>query len=113
MESELNIEEKNIQKQIEEGKIDALLSYIPFLCFIPLFKRNINQFAKKHVKQGLLLLIIEIIALFFLIEVVSKIFWSFVLISCFSFALIGISKVIAGKEMKIPFVGNIFEKYDI
>ena len=104
---------KSIAVQIEEGKIDAVLSYIPFLCFIPLFKSNLNDFAKKHVKQGLLLLIVEIIALFFLIDIVSEIFWTLMLIACFVFALAGISKSLAGKTMKIPFIGNIFEKYDI
>jgi len=105
--------DKNIEEQVEEGKTDAILSYIPFLCFIPLFKSNLNDFAKKHVKQGMLLLIIEITALFFLVDMVNDIFWTMVLIGCLGFALIGISKSRAGKEMKIPYIGTIFEKYDI
>ena len=105
--------EKNTRTQIEEGKIDAVLSYVPFLCFIPLFKSNLNYFSKKHAKQGLLLLVIEIIALFFLIDFVNDIFWIVVLMACCLFALAGISKSLAGKEMKIPLIGNVFEKYDI
>jgi len=97
----------------DESKILAVLSYIPFLCFIPLFKSNINNFTKKHLKQGLLLLIIEVIALFFLIEIFSKIFWSFILFMCFGFAIIGILTALSGKEIKIPAIGTIFEKYDI
>ncbi len=104
---------KNLFEQLEEGKIYAVLSYIPFLCFIPLFKTDINEFTKKHIRQGFLLLIIEIIALFFLVEIFSKIFWTLVLVVCFFFALIGIVKSLAGKEMRIPIIGNIFEKYDI
>jgi len=104
---------KSIEEQIEQGKTDAILSYIPFLCFIPLFKSDLNDFAKKHVKQGLLLLIIEIIALFFLVDLFNDIFWTFVLIGCLVFALNGIAKSQAGKEMKIPYIGTIFEKYDI
>lgn len=105
--------DKNLEEQVEEGKTDAILSYIPFLCFIPLFKSNLNDFAKKHVKQGLLLLVVEIIALFFLVDMVNDIFWTLVLIGCLVFVLIGISKSRAGKEMKIPYIGTIFEKYDI
>ena len=72
--------DKNLEEQIEEGKADAILSYIPFLCFIPLFKSNITDFAKKHVKQGLLLLIIEIIALFFLVDLVNlEVLWRILL----------------------------------
>jgi len=105
--------DKNLEELTDAGKTDAILSYIPFLCFIPLFKSNLNDFAKKHVKQGLLLLIVEIIALFFLVDLVNDIFWTLVLICCLIFALIGISKAQAGKEMKIPYIGTIFEKYDI
>ena len=104
---------KTLEQQIEEGKTDAVLSYIPFLCFIPLFKSNLNSFAKKHAKQGLLLLIIEILALLFLVDFINDFFWTVVLIACGVFALTGISKSLAGKEMKIPFIGDIFEKYDI
>ena len=109
------MEEKsdNLKKQVEEGKVDAVLSYIPFLCFIPLFKSNLNNYAKKHVKQGLLLLVIEIMALFFLVDTINDIFWTFVLFSCLILAFIGISRALAGKTMKIPFIGNFFEKYDI
>ena len=109
----MGTEEKNTKIQIEEGKIDAVLSYIPFLCFIPLFKSNLNHFAKKHVRQGLLLLFIEIIALFFLVDFFNNIFWTLVLIVCSLFSLAGISKSLKGKDMKIPLIGNIFEKYDI
>lgn len=105
--------DKNTSILIDEGITDAVLSYIPFLCFIPLFKSNLNDFAKKHVKQGLLLLIIEIVALFFLIDFVNGIFWTLILIGCLLFSVIGISKSLSGKEMKVPFIGTIFEKYDI
>jgi uncharacterized membrane protein len=109
----LEKKDKSIEQQIEEGKTNAVLSYIPFLCFIPLFKSNLNNFAKKHAKQGLLLLIIEILALLFLVDFINDFFWIVVLITCGIFALTGISKSLAGKEMKIPFIGDIFEKYDI
>lgn len=109
----LEITDKNKEKNAEEGKVDAVLSYVPFLCFIPLFKSDLNDYAKKHVKQGLLLLIIEIMALFFLVDKINDIFWTLVLVVCLIIALVGISRALAGKTMKIPFIGNIFEKYDI
>lgn len=99
--------------KLDEGRIYSVLSYIPFLCFISLFKSSIPATAKKHVKQGMLLLIIEIIALIFLIDAISKAFWSVILILCFIIAVIGIIMAISGKEWKIPVIGNLFEKYDI
>jgi len=104
--------QKNDQHS-RKDRIDAVLSYIPFLCFISLFKPDLDDFAKRHAKQGLLLLIIEIIALLFLVDLINDIFWTIILIACLIFAMVGVLKAMAGKEMKIPFIGNIFEKYDI
>jgi len=97
----------------DEEKLLAVLSYIPFLCFIPFFKTNNGSFANKHLKQGLILLVIEIVALFFLIEVLSKIFWTIILVFCLTIACIGILTAFSGKEFKVPVIGNFFEKYDI
>lgn len=102
-----------MEKQLNEGRIYSIFSYIPFLCFISLFKSNIPTSAKKHVKQGMLLLIVEIIALIFLIDAVSKAFWTLILILCLLIAIIGIIMAIRGKDWKIPVIGNLFEKYDI
>ncbi len=94
-------------------KADAALSYIPFLSFVTFFKNDLTDFAKKHAKQGMVLLIIEVTALFFLIDVISKIFWTLILIICFVVSLIGISKSLSGKEMKIPILSYFLDKYDI
>lgn len=104
----------NILEEINDTeKLLAVLSYIPFLCFIPLFKNNIGKFARKHLKQGLILLILEIIALFFLVDIFSKIFWSIVLIICFAIACIGMLTAFSGNDFKVPAIGNFFEKYEI
>ncbi|MDZ7335984.1 MAG: hypothetical protein ONB32_12585 [candidate division KSB1 bacterium] len=106
------IQKKEIRDDQTE-KADAALSYIPFLCFISFFKSDLTDFAKRHAKQGMILLLIEVVALFFLIDIVSKIFWSVILIACGIIALMGIAKSLSGKEMKIPIIGYIFDKYEI
>jgi len=108
----MNNSNKN-QNEVEEGRIIAIFSYIPFLCFIPLFSNPRNRFARNHSKQGLLLLLIEVIALIFLIDFFSHIFWVLILFSCFLLAVVGILMVLLGKYWKIPYIGNIFEKYEI
>jgi len=97
----------------EEGKLLAVLCYIPFLCFIPLFKPNIGTFANQHLKQGLILLVVEIIALFFLIDIFSKIFWTIIFIFCLAIACVGIATALSGKEFKVPVIGSYLEKYDL
>lgn len=100
-------------KEIEEGRIIAVISYIPFLCFIPFVSGQKNKFVNKHVKQGLVLLVIEVISLLFLIDFFSQIFWITVLILCVFLAIIGSFKALFGKTWKVPYLGKLFEKYEI
>ena len=101
------------KKEIEEGRVLAIISYIPFLCFIPLLSSQKNEFINKHSKQGLALLIIEVISLLFLIDFFSKIFWIIVLLSCVLLAIIGTLKALYGKTWHVPYLGKLLEKYEI
>jgi uncharacterized membrane protein len=104
---------ENEEALIEEGKAAAILGYIPFLCFVPLIKMRDNPFALKHGKQGLLLFLIEILAVFFLFEVISDTFWSLVLIIAAGVAVVGILYSVQGKEFSIPYVGWLADKFKI
>lgn len=101
------------QKHIEAGKSAAILGYIPFMCFVPLIKMKDNPFALKHGKQGLLLFIIEILAVLFLLPRISDFFWSAVIILCAIFALLGILNAVQGKSFQIPYIGDLAEKFKI
>ena len=106
-------EEKDEQTLIEEGKAAAILGYIPFMCFVPLIKMRDNPFALKHGRQGLILFIIEILAVLFLLPKISDFFWSAVIILCAIFALLGILNAVQGKSFKIPYIGDLAEKIKI
>ena len=99
--------------QVEEGKPAAILAYIPFMCFVPLIKMRDNKFALEHGKQGLLLFVIEIIALVFLIPKISDLFWGAIIIFCLIFALGGMILALQGKKWKIPFIGDLADKIKI
>ena len=45
--------------QSEEGRMAAIMSYIPFLCFVPLLNMKDNKEAQFHAKQGVMLFLIE------------------------------------------------------
>ena len=98
---------------IEEGKAAAILGYIPFLCFVPLIKMRNNPFAVRHGKQGLLLFLIEIVAVFFLFDVISETFWGMVLILAAVVAVVGILYAIQGREFTIPFIGKQADRFKI
>jgi uncharacterized membrane protein len=104
---------ENEQAMIEEGKAAAILGYIPFLCFVPLIKMRDNPFALRHGKQGLLLFLAELVAVFFLIDLLSEIFWGLVLIVAACVAVVGILYALQGKEFTIPFVGVLADKFKI
>ena len=97
-------------QEIEEGKTAAILAYVPFMCFVPLIKMKQNRFALQHGKQGLILFLIEIIALIFLLPKISDLFWGFVIIVSLAVAVTGILYAVQGREWKIPFVGDLADK---
>ena len=99
--------------QVEEGKPAAILAYIPFMCFVPLIKMRDNKFALEHGKQGLILFVVEIIALVFLIPKISDLFWGAIIIFCLIFALGGMILALQGKKWRIPFIGDLADKIKI
>ncbi len=103
----------NEEEMIEEGKAAAILGYVPFLCFIPLIKMRHNKFAFRHGKQGLFLLFIEILAVCFMFDIISNLFWGILLILSIGSAVFGILYALQGKEFTIPFVGESADKLKI
>ena len=102
------------KSQTEKFHTLALLSYIPLACFITFFSFDkLDEYSKKHAKQGIILLIMEIIALLFLIDFVSKLFWILFLRLCIGLSLLGAIKVVMKQDFEIPFVGEIIKKYDL
>jgi uncharacterized membrane protein len=96
-----------------EGKIAAILGYIPFLCFVPLFGTRKNRFAIRHGKQAFLLLIVELMALLFLVDTVSEFFWTMIFIACIGLAFVAAAYASQGKYWKIPFIGDLIDKYEL
>ena len=103
----------NEEEMIEEGKAAAILGYVPFLCFIPLIKMRHNKFAFRHGKQGLFLLFVEILAVFFMFDIISNLFWGILLILSIGSAVFGILYALQGKEFTIPFIGESADKIKI
>lgn len=94
----------------DRGLIASVLSYIPFLCLIPLLQMRDNEQARFHSKQGLLLFLIELLAALFLIPGLSSMIWKTVIIIALGASVAGIIFGIQGKQYKLPFIGDIAEK---
>lgn len=97
-------------REIEEGKAAAILAYLPFLCFVPLIKMRENRYAVTHGKQGLVLLLIELVAALLLVPRISSLIWQVVLIGCLGAAMAGVWSVLQGGHFKIPIIGDLAER---
>lgn len=113
-EEEICLDEKN------KGRSLALLSYLSVLLFVPLLKKEKNDFVSYHVNQGLVLFVVEFCVGIVLgaVSLVLKYAFpvayaaiSIVFGICLLFFLlchvVGIVHVLQGQEKKIPVFGEI------
>ena len=96
--------------QSEEGRLAAILSYIPLLCFIPLLNMRENHEARFHARQGVLLFLIELIAVLFLIDGISDFVFKAILVGAVVLSVVGIYFALQGKNYKLPVIGDIADK---
>ncbi|UCG62632.1 MAG: hypothetical protein JSV52_04935 [Candidatus Zixiibacteriota bacterium] len=96
--------------QSEEGRMAAIMAYIPILCFIPLLNMKDNKEAHFHARQGVLLFLIEVLAIIFLIPGISNFVFKAVLIVAVALSVVGIYFALQGKNFKLPVIGDLADK---
>jgi|SRR6185369_14081463 len=85
----------------------GVLSYLSVLVIIPFLVARNDPFVKFHIKQGMVLLIIEIV-----LGLAMKLFWplapliGILQLGVFVLVIIGIINVTQGKEKELPVVGS-------
>ncbi|MBU0983191.1 MAG: hypothetical protein KKA42_04935 [candidate division Zixibacteria bacterium] len=94
----------------EDGRLAAIMAYIPFLCFIPLLNMKYNKEARFHARQGVMLFLIELLALLFLVDRVANFVFTAVLIVAVAFSIAGIYFALQGKNFRLPIVGDLADK---
>ena len=97
----------------DEARLAAIMSYIPFLCFFPLLKMRDNPQAKFHARQGVMLFLIELIAILFLIDGISDLIFKAVLIVAAAASMAGIYFALKGESYRLPFVGDLVDKFKL
>lgn len=98
-------------KKTGNATLMAVLSYIGILVLIPLLtEAKKDPFVKFHVKQGLVLLIADVIA--GVIAVVPLVGWA-AGIFVFVLFILGIVNTIGGKQTPLPLIGQFGEKFNI
>ncbi len=94
----------------DEGRLAAVMAYIPFLCFIPLLNMKHNEEARFHARQGVMLFLIELVAFLFLFDRISEFVFTAVLIVAVALSIAGIYFSLQGKNYRLPIVGDLADK---
>ncbi len=116
------------QKDIDENKLMAVLSYIGVLVLIPLLAKKDSPYAQFHAKQGLVLLISGVIlgvvsTITGFVALIPIIGWIVGLlvglaifvagIALFIFVIMGIINALSGKMNQLPMIGQYADKINI
>lgn len=96
---------------MKKSKFLAILSYLNFLVLIPLFAGGRNGFVKKHMKQGLFLLLCLVLLPFVLIIpllgwIIGGV-WAAALLILW---VIGIVSAATGHERSLPLIGKLTDR---
>lgn len=90
----------------EDEKLLAVLAYVPVVCFVPFFKREESAFVHGHVRLGMALFFVEILALLLRFRFI----WDLVLFFCIVLAALGIMNVFKGRGFFVPFLSDLFSR---
>ncbi|MEW6101650.1 MAG: hypothetical protein AB1481_05090 [Candidatus Omnitrophota bacterium] len=99
------------EKEVQEGKFFAAISYITFLCIVSLVLKRENKFALFHAKQGLVLFVFEVVS--FILSVIPLLGWfmrSFGFVIFVLVSMWGAFQALMGNYSRLPLVSNIADK---
>ncbi len=94
---------------INDDKLWSVLSYVPIICLIPLLQEETDSDLRRHARQGVVLMLLEILISILLIPGVTTVLFSVGLLICIVFALIGAVNASQGKYWRIPVISDIAE----
>ncbi len=95
------------KKDIDDNKVIACLSYLGILVLIPLLAKKDSKYTQEHAKQGLVLLIAEIIgSVIALVPIIGWLLAPFIGIFFLIIALVALIKCLMGEFWEIPLIGS-------
>ncbi|GMT41907.1 MAG: hypothetical protein IEMM0002_0318 [bacterium] len=84
----------------------ALLSYFGILCLVPMLINKDDEYVNFHARQGLMLWLWGVLAIFGLyLPVVGRLFFSVSALLIVVFSLLGIMSVLLTKAWRFPLIG--------
>ena len=89
----------------------ATLSYLGVLCFAPLLTARDDGFVQFHARQGLVIWIWGMVALFLLhLPIVGKWVFGFSSMGVLAFSALGIASVVCQRAWKLPLVSWVADR---
>ena len=101
-------------KEIQEGKFFAVISYLGVLCIVTLLLKKDNKFALFHAKQGLVLFVFEVAS--FILSIIPILGWLVRVFGTITFMLVslwGVLQALMGNFSRIPLVSDIADKISL
>ncbi len=95
--------------QVQSGlssKILACMSYLGILALVPLVLNRDDDYIRFHARQGIVLWMWEVLAIYALVIPGGRLFFSLSTFLCFAFSVIGVIAVLLGRAWKFPVVGT-------
>jgi len=102
------------QNTQSKNTLMGILAYLGLLVIIPYLVAKDDSFVKFHIRQGLVLVVIEIAVWF-----IGMIVWPFMIfiplvnLAVLVLVIIGIVNVVQGKEKELPLVGQFSSYFKI
>ena len=99
----------------EKNTLMAVLAYLGILIIIPFLVAKDKPFVKFHLKQGLVLFIIEaivwVLGMYFFWELYRVL--QLVNLAMIIFSILGIVNVLQGKEKELPLLGQFAKHFNV
>ncbi len=113
-ETQSQVQVQNSTSSADNTQLMSILAYIGILVLIPFLTAKENPSVRFHVKQGLVLCIIEIVIWF-----VGGSFWilmpilGIINLALVVLSIIGIVNVVQKKEVELPLIGSLAKHINI
>ncbi|MBF0456215.1 MAG: hypothetical protein HQL72_15535 [Magnetococcales bacterium] len=89
------------------SQIMAAMSYLGILALVPLVVNRRDSYVAFHARQGIILWIWEVLAVFSLaVPVVGRVFFQTSSLFCFVLSVVGLVSVLLGKAWRFPLIGQ-------
>jgi uncharacterized membrane protein len=102
--------ERSSNKEILEGKVIAVLSYLSILCILPLIFKRDNHFVLFHGKQGFVIFLGQVAAFVLHTIPIFQWVWQFSIFIFGVISFLGILAVLKGQYLKIPVISDLADK---